>query len=370
LKKGSEGLTKDYVGIGIIGTGFARTTQLPAFAAAEGARLVAVASGRRENAERVAREFGVAHVADDWRGVVARDDVDLVSVVTPPATHAEMATAALAAGKAVLCEKPLAMNADETDRMRQAARASGLLAHVDHELRFLPSRRRMRELIRGGEIGEVRHAKFSFRADSRADAGRAWDWWSDAGAGGGVLGAIGSHAVDTLHWLVGARVSQVSAELTTHVAARPDAGGAARPVTTDDEALLLLHFAAGGGAGRATGLVSLSMVEAGGYGHAVEVFGTEGALKVEGGGELWRARVGEGSWRRVETESAPLAAGMRDNEWSRGFTVFARELVAALREGRHAVEGAATFDDGHHIQLVLDAARNAHESGCRTVVSS
>jgi predicted dehydrogenase len=350
------------VGIGMIGTGFARTTQLPGFAAVEGARLVAVASGRRENAERAAREFGIEHVVADWRGVVERDDVDLISIVTPPATHAEMALAALAAGKAVLCEKPMAMDAEECASMVEAARVAGRLALVDHELRFLPARRRMRELIGAGEIGEVRHAKFSFRSDSRADPARAWDWWSDAGAGGGVLGAIGSHAVDTLHWLLSSRVSHVSAALTTHVAERADARGQRRAVTTDDEALLVLHFE-----GRATGAASLSMVEAGGYEHRVEVFGTEGALKVEGGGSLWRARRG-GAWEEVETESAPLAEGMRDNEWSRGFTAFARELVAAVREGRTEVEGAATFADGYHTQLVLDAARNAHESGCRAVV--
>jgi predicted dehydrogenase len=358
-------LTKDTIGIGIIGTGFARTTQLPAFRACEGARLAAVASGRRENAESAAREFGIAHVEDDWRALVGREDVDLVSIVTPPSTHAEMALAALAAGKAVLCEKPMAMSAEETERMCAAARDA--FALIDHELRFLPARRLMRELIQGGEVGRVRHAKFAFRSDSRADASRPWNWWSDAGAGGGVLGAIGSHAVDTLHWLLGARVSHVSAELTTHVRERPDEAGGARPVTTDDEALMLLHFK-GGATEHATGAVALSMVEAGQFAHTVEVFGSEGALKIEGGGELWRARAGEGAWRRVETEGAPLAEGMRDSEWSRGFTLFAREIVAALREGRRTVEGAATFDDGHRIQLVLDAARNAHESGCRTAV--
>ena len=198
------------IGIGIIGAGFARTTQIPAFRACEGARVVAIASGRRANAERVAREFGIPHVAGDWREVVAREDVRLVSIVTPPSTHAEMTLAALAAGKAVLCEKPMAMNAEETDRMRRAARAAGLLAHIDHELRFLPARRRMRELIRAGEIGRVRHIKFLFRSDMRAPASRAWDWWSDSEAGGGVLGAIGSHAVDTLLWLTGARRRRAS----------------------------------------------------------------------------------------------------------------------------------------------------------------
>ncbi len=197
---------KDSIGIGIIGAGFARTTQIPAFRACAGARVVAIASRHRENAERVAREFDIEHVAEDWREVVERADVDLISIVTPPATHAEMALFALDAGKAVLCEKPMAMNEGEADRMRRRAGEAGLLALIDHELRFIEGRRRMREMLHAGAIGQIRHAKLLFRSDSRASLERAWDWWSDREAGGGTLGAIGSHAVDSFRWLLGTEV--------------------------------------------------------------------------------------------------------------------------------------------------------------------
>lgn len=360
---------KEFIGIGIIGTGFARTTQLPAWAACAGARVVAVASGRRENAEAAAREFGIPFVAGDWREVVAHDEVDLVSIVTPPVTHAEMAVGALEAGKAVLCEKPMAMNALETRRMCEVARAAGALALIDHELRFLPARRRMRELIQGGELGRVRHAKLLFRGGSRAVAERPWSWWSDERAGGGALGAIGSHAVDALHWLLGTHVSEVSATLAAHVAERRDAeSGEMRRVTADDEASLLVNFEDGGAAERATGVVTVSLAEAGAPEHTIEVFGTDGSLRIDGAGRLWRARVGESVWQSVEADEAPLAEGLHDNEWARGFTVFARGIIDALRAGRTTVEGAATFDDGHRTQLVLDAARAAHASGCRVMV--
>ncbi|HEV7844565.1 MAG TPA: Gfo/Idh/MocA family oxidoreductase, partial [Pyrinomonadaceae bacterium] len=331
---------KDSIGIGIIGSGFARTTQLPGFRACEGARLVAIASGHRENAERVAREFDIEHVADDWRGVIARQDVDLVSIVTPPVTHMEMALAALDAGKAVLCEKPMAMNSEEADRMRRRAGETGLLALIDHELRFLPGRLQAHALLQGGEIGNVHHAKLHFRSDSRASTDRKWDWWSDASSGGGVLGAVGSHAVDAFRWMLGAEISQVFCSLVTHVTERPDAQtGAPRPVTTDDEANLILRLEDSKLTKGATAAISLSVVESGPAENRLELFGSEGALMIEEGGELWHSPRGAGEWTRLEAERGPLAEGMNDGGWSRGFTIFSRAIVEALREGRSTIEG-------------------------------
>ncbi|HYO91523.1 MAG TPA: Gfo/Idh/MocA family oxidoreductase [Pyrinomonadaceae bacterium] len=355
---------KDSIGIGIIGAGFARTTQIPAFKACVGARLVAIASRHRANAERVASEFGIEHVAGDWREVVERADVDLVSIVTPPSTHAEMTIAALDAGRAVLCEKPMAMNALETDAMRRRASEAGVLALIDHELRFVPGREKMREMVQQGEIGQIRHAKMLFRADSRASAERPWDWWSDVEAGGGTLGAIGSHAIDAFRWVLGAEVSKVFCQLATHVKERAEKEtDKVRPVTTDDEANLLLRFADSALMQDATGTVSLSMVEPGRAEHRLEIFGTEGALMIEDDGVLWHARTGACQWQEIETKHGELAAGMRDSSWSRGFTTFSHAIITALREGRTDIEEAATFEDGHRTQLVLDAARRSHHSG-------
>src|SRR5713101_8764622 len=229
--------------IGIIGAGFARTTQIPGFKACAGAKIVAIASAHRERAAEVAREFAIDHVEDDWRALVARDDIDLVSIVTPVVTHCEMTLAALDAGKAVLCEKPMAINAGEARRMTDRAREAGVLALIDHELRFLPGRIKMRELLHRAEIGKVRHVKLSFRSDSRADVDRPWNWWSDKTQGGGALGAIGSHVIDGFRWLLGAEVSEVCGNLATHIRERKDDSGKTRSVTTDDEANLLLKFA-------------------------------------------------------------------------------------------------------------------------------
>jgi predicted dehydrogenase len=349
--------------IGIVGAGFARITQIPGFNNCEGARIVAIASARRDHAAAVAREFGIENVENDWRALVARDDLDLISIVTPVVKHCEMTLAALERGHAVLCEKPMAMNAGEALRMAEKARNTGVLALIDHELRFLTGRIKMRELLLRGEIGKVQHAKLTFRSDSRADPERPWNWWSDEKQGGGALGAIGSHVVDGFRWLLGAEVSAVSANLATHIRERRDESGILRLVTTDDEANLLLRFADSDLTEGATGNVSTSLVEPGKPEHRLEVFGTRGAYMIEENA-LWQSRVGDGEWKRVETEPGELAPGMRDNDWSRGFTILSRRIVEALQAGRTTVEGAATFEDGYQTQLVLDAARKSYKSGC------
>lgn len=355
---------KETIGVGIIGTGFARKTQIPGFRAANGCRVVAIASAHLANAERVAREFGIEYFTGDWRALITRDDVDLVSIVTPPVTHLEMSVAALNAGKAVLCEKPTAMNAGESAAMLKHATESGLLALIDHELRFLPGRRKMREALMNGEIGHVVHVKLLFRADSRADTTRPWDWWSDSASGGGALGAIGSHAVDSFRWLLGTEVTRVLGLLTTHVNNRADKHtGETRTVTTDDESNLLLRFADTDLTQGTTGAISLSVVESGHPEHRLEVFGSKGALMLDGD-KLFRSSTGAGTWEPVEVVQDGLAEGMSDNDWSRGFTTFASLIIDALREGRNSVDGAATFDDGHRTQLVLDAARSSNTSGC------
>src|SRR6476620_7933520 len=224
------------VGIAIIGTGFARKVQLPAFSACEDAKLVSVASGSIENARSTAEEFGIGHFTDNWRETVAHEDVDVVCITTPPSLHREMTLAAIEHGKHILCEKPMAMNVAEAEEMTAADSAKPLLALIDHELRFQPGRRAAKQLLLRGDIGKVRHVKTLFQAPHRGDPTVPFNWWSDASQGGGALGAINSHIIDSLHWFLGTSVSSVSCQLHTNIKERRDSQGAIREVTSDDEA--------------------------------------------------------------------------------------------------------------------------------------
>src|SRR5687768_15081020 len=146
---------KDVVRIGVIGTGFARSVQIPAFQQCENAEIVSIASGSIENAEATSREFGIDHFTADWRETASRDDVDLICITTPPKLHYEMTLFALRHRKHILCEKPMAMNAAEARAMTEAAKTANLLALIDHELRFQPGRLHAHAMLREGMIGKV-----------------------------------------------------------------------------------------------------------------------------------------------------------------------------------------------------------------------
>jgi len=350
------------VGIGFIGTGFAKSVQMPAFAACDGVKLVSIASGSLENAEKAAGSFGVEHFTADWRETVEHPDVDLVCITTPPNLHREMVLFAIEQGKHVLAEKPMAMTVAEAEEMTIAAEKAGVLALIDHELRFQPGRQKVWSMVREGAIGKIRHAKWNFRAPHRGDPNVPWNWWSDVAAGGGALGAINSHIIDSFNWFLGTDVSTVFCQLQTHVKQRPFDGGF-RDVTTDDEANMLLRFVDGEITSDATGLVSVSMVEQPEYVNRLELFGTDGAIRIEHRGEVFITKSGEKEWTQIHADLAPTIPGIPDTGFARGFMSFAPRIVEAIRSGSRTIEHAATFADGVRVQRVLDAARASSAQG-------
>lgn len=351
------------VGIGVIGTGFARRVQIPAFRTCPNAEIVSVASASLENARGTAEEFGIGHFSDDWRETALHVDVHLVCITTPPKLHREMVLFALEHGKHVLCEKPMAMNVAEAEEMADAARLSSRLAIIDHELRFLPGRRVAREMLGKGAIGEVRHAKAIFQAPHRGDPAIPWNWWSDAEMGGGALGAIGSHIIDSFHWFLGAAVTEVFCQLHAHIRERADKSGTVRAVTADDQANMILRFDDSDLVSGATGLVSISMTESPGFRNRVEFYGPEGTLRVDHRGEVFLAKTGDTGFIEIAVDLGAPVDGVADTGFSRGFMSFAPSIIDAIRNGRNQVDEAATFEDGLRVQRVLDASRESSSLG-------
>lgn len=347
------------IGLGIIGTGFARRVQIPAFLGCEGVFLASVASGSIDNARATAEEFGSSHFTGDWRESVSRADVDLVVITTPPNLHKEMVLAAAEAGKHILCEKPMAMNLAEAEEMAAATKSNGRLALIDHELRFQPGRQRAFSMIREGRIGKIRHVRSTFQARHRGDPAVAWNWWSDISQGGGALGAIGSHQIDSLNWLLGTLPSKIYCQLKTHIKRRNASQGETRNVTTDDELHLLLDYDVSERTADASGLISISMTDGPVYRNELEVYGSDGAIMLDHVGNLFSASSGVGEWERVDVPIAPNVPGIGDTGFARGFMAFAPQIVKAIQNGEQTIEHAATFEDGVRVQRVLDAARES-----------
>ncbi len=351
------------VGIGIIGTGFARRVQIPAFKCVQGAWIASVSSASLDNAQSAADEFGIGHFSSDWRQTILHPEVDLVCITTTPQLHREMTLFAIEHGKHILCEKPMAMDLAEAEEMLAASAGKPMLALIDHELRFQPGRQVVHQMLRDGAIGKVRHAKFIFQAPHRGDPDIAWNWWSDAAAGGGALGAINSHIIDSFNWFLGAEVSSVFCQLQTHIKTRRDAEGESRKVTTDDEANMLLRFHDGDVTKDATGLVSVSMTEYPKYKNQLEFYGERGAIMIDHVGRVFAAMAGEPDWKELGVALSENIPGVADTGFARGFMDFAPCIIEAIISGNLTVEHAATFADGVKVQRVLDAARLSNMSG-------
>jgi predicted dehydrogenase len=346
----------DPIRVAFFGNGFSRTTMLPCLRHVEGIRLVGLASPNLERARATGLEFEIEQVASDHREILERTRPDLVFVVTPPHRHLEMSDDALTAGCHVICEKPTAMNQEESARLLAAARrAPDRLTLIDHELRMDPRRRALRDLVAEGRLGDIMHATYTLFSSGRRDPTLPWTWWSDRDQGGGAWGAIGSHAVDGLRVYLG-EVESARGRLEALIKHRVDpASGDLRAVTADDFAAAWLRFQSG-----ATATITISSVE-GERRHQLTLAGTRGAARIDEQAPL--LVLGEdGPWREIEiADELPgsAALGIPDTDWARGFLRYAREIVGAIREGRTEVPGAATFEDGHRNQQVLDAVRRS-----------
>jgi predicted dehydrogenase len=349
-------MNDDKIGVGLIGTGFARSAQAPAFSVCEGAELVGVCSGNVDNAHRVAAEFNIENVFENYEQLLAHEDVDLVVVSTPPYLHHPITLAALEAGKHVICEKPMAMNAGEARAMTELAESRpGQLAIIDHELRFNPTWRRMKELVDDGFLGDLFHVNVTISSGFRHSAQRPWNWWSQKSAGGGLLGALGSHAIDALRWLFG-EIEAVCAVVETMVPERKDpATGAMKPNETDDYCSVLLRFAPQEGRA-AQGTILLSALYASGGKNQVSAVGSNGTLLLDGEETLLGALGYNHQFEEMSLSDRALEISVIPNNiWARSFYHLARETVQALRENRAEIAHAATFNDGLRCQEVIDA---------------
>ena len=345
-------------------------------------RMVAIAGRSAENVEAARAELGWEDGVTDWRALLERDDVDLVDVCTPGDSHAEIAIAALQAGKHVLCEKPLATSVAEGEAMAAAAEraaGAGVRAMVGFNYRRVPALAFARQLIAEGRLGEIRHVRAVYLQDWIVDPEFPLVWRLVAEhAGSGALGDIGAHIIDAAQFLLGQEIASVSGLTATFVKERPLADASARlgaagsaqrgTVTVDDAALFLARFAGG-----AVGTFEATRFATGRKnGLAIEVNGSLGSLRFDlerlSELELYDARddaTTQGLRRILVTEAAHpyMAAWWPPGHligWEHSFTHEVRDLVVAIAAGEDA---RPTFADGLQVERVLAAVVRSAQSG-------
>ncbi len=211
-------------------------------------RLKVVCGRDRKKVARAAAQLGWEEWATDWREVVGREDIQVVDVVTPGDSHAEIAIAAAKAGKAVLCEKPLANTVKEAKAMVAAVQKAGVANMVCHNYRRAPAVVLARQLVASGKLGRIYHYRGTYLQDWIVDPELPLLWrFQKEKAGSGALGDILSHSLDLGRYVLGAEVTEVAGALETYIKHRPllDDPKKKGRVTVDDAALCLVRFANG-----------------------------------------------------------------------------------------------------------------------------
>jgi len=335
-----------------------------------------------------AKKFGWAESGTDWRKAVTRDDISIVDICTPGSSHSEIALAALAAGKHVLCEKPLSNTIEEAFGMAQAAKkaaAQGIKSMVGFNYRRVPAVTFARTLVENGRLGNIYHVRARYLQDWIVDPEFPLVWRLQKEiAGSGALGDIGSHIVDLTQYVTGARIEAVSGILKTFITERPlpssSSGLTAESestssgmgvVTVDDAAVFTATFENGAlGTFEATRFASGSKNDLG-----FEVFGSKGSIKFnfEDMNVLYfhdhQLPPSEAGFRRImvtEGDSHPYMSAW----WPPGHIIgyehtFTHEILDFLTDIATGHSPTPSFEDGLQIQLVLDAvirssANNSH----------
>ena len=369
-------------GAAVIGTGFIGSVHVGALRRL-GVQVRGVLGSSAQRGSERAAAMGVAQAYDNMDALLADDSVDVVHVTTPNHAHYSQVKAILAAGKHVVCEKPLAMNAAESAEMRDLAAASGKVCAVCYNIRFYPLNQQARGMVAAGDLGAIRFVSGSYHQDwlSRADD---WNWRLEGDKGGALrsVGDIGTHWVDLTSFITGLRVRAVFAELATMLPERhkptgpvetfSSAGGATESVTvdTDDVAAILIRYDGG-----ARGILSTSQINN----------GRKNALQWDIAGAsasaAWHSETPDHLWighrdapnqilqrdftlmNPMGTAAASLPPGHVEGFADSFHALFRQVYRDVAAGGRQAESTYAGFDDGHYEMLFCDAVLASARGG-------
>lgn len=340
--------------LGIVGSNYGRSVQLPAFRADPRCAVVALAGSEAARTLERAREAGIPKAYGDWRALIDDDEIDAVAIATLPSLQPEIAIHALARGKPVFAEKPMARDLTGARAMLDAARASGRPAMVDFNFTQVMAWLRAKEMLDQGAIGTLRHVAVHWHVENYSVRMRLRNWKTASTDGGGVLGNFVSHCFHYLEWLVGPL-----AGLSARIGGLPGAPDLETTVT------MALQFTSG-----APASLSMSCASYLGIGHRVEFFGEDGTLALFNptadymrGFTLYHARRPATALAAIPVDD-PVDARFPDGRIA-PVSRLAKRFFDAIEQGTPA---SPSFADGYRVQVLIDAARRSHETGAFIVM--
>ncbi len=326
--------------VAVIGTGFGARVVAPAFASTPGCSTVEVVSPR-DDAE--------------VQRAIARADVDLVSIHSPPFLHAAHVRAALRAGKAVLCDKPFAADAAESAQLLAEATDAGAIALCNFEFRFHPVRRLLRELVRTDALGAIEHVQWTHLSAGSRVPMRNYGWLFDRARGGGWIGAWGSHAVDTIRWCFG-EIEHVEAQARIDVVERLDEHGEPHACTAEDGVSATLTLD-----NRATVAIDSSFAASAPLPPRIVVVGADALCEIVADERVVLRRpdgTREDLTPATPAPSSTARAARRTDRHDDPMRRFA-EVVRDAVTSAEVPPGVPTFADGLACDVVLDQLRAA-----------
>jgi predicted dehydrogenase len=341
------------IGIGIIGSGNWAGHFIAASQRHSRARAVAVCNPNIASARLMADKHGVTDAVGDVEEILARTEVDAVAIVTPNDSHEEIAIAALAAGKHVICEKPMAMNLEEARRMKAAADTAGVVTGINFTWRHSSAAVYARHLVSQGELGRIFHINGCFHQGwlINPDVPLIWRLRKDK-TGSGCLGDIGAHIIDLSEWVSGERITSVVADMTTFIEERPLQGGSGTgPVDVDDAASLMVRF----GNGAMGSLTSSRYVISEGMDQRLEIYGEKGAILMDfHNPDSLKASIGRFAGEN-QMLSIPIPA--RFKQTPTGYLQRnVKNFIDAIVAGEQM---SPSFADGLHNQEILEAVETS-----------
>ena len=339
----------DKVKVGLIGTGFIGDIHAAAFEMVPDAELVAVASPPPGEAKKFAEQRGIPKAFEDYRDLLALDEIDMITLGIPNDVHAEVTIAAAKAGKHVVCEKPLCRTLEQADQMIQACRQAGVLLMYAEELCFAPKYVRAKRLVDEGALGRAFLVK-----QSEEHSGPHMPWFWDVNrSGGGVLLDMGCHSIEYARWVLGKpAVKSVFAQLGTHVHGDKTRG--------EDHSLCIVEYEDG-----QVGLAENSWAKRGGVDDKCEIYGSGGFTRADllrGNSLLTYSEKGYGYAVEKAASTQGYTYTMFEEVWNYGFPQEMAHFARCVKGEETPVE---TGEDGREVLKIIYAAYESAGTGKR-----